>query len=80
MPRYRVTTFHRPRAPWRETWADAMRDTRRLRLTSYDHERNEYFLAVPVEIEVERVDERGKASSSFTQTAPADQRPPSAAK
>lgn len=70
MTRYRVTTFQRPRAPWRDTWTDAMQDARRMRLASYDHERNEYFLAVPVEIEVERTDERGKVSRVFSQSEP----------
>jgi hypothetical protein len=45
-----------------------MRDARRLRLASYDHDRNEYFPAVPVEIEVERTDAQGRVSRTFSQS------------
>ena len=53
--RYRIVTFGRPRAPWRATREEAMQDAIDLELASYDRSRREHFLAVPVDMEVQRV-------------------------
>ena len=51
MPRYRVVVFGEPRSQWRDTAAQAMRDAIWLNLASYDEERDEHYLAVPVDLE-----------------------------
>lgn len=46
--KYRITTFGRPRAPWRRTMQEAVDDAIELGLASWDASRREWFLAVPV--------------------------------
>lgn len=53
--RFRITVFDEPRAPWRETREEAMADAVALDLASWDDERREHFLAVPVDIQREVV-------------------------
>lgn len=50
--RYRIEVFGRARAPWRNSAAEAMADAIRLDLASWDEERQEHFLAVPVDMRV----------------------------
>jgi len=45
---YRIEVFGEPRAPWRSTVAQAIDDAISLGLASYDEERDEHYLAVPV--------------------------------
>lgn len=52
--RFRIEVFGRPRAPWRSTPEEAMQDAIRLDLASWDESRKEYFLAVPVDMNVRR--------------------------
>ena len=54
MPRFRITVFDEPRTPWRDTREEAIADAIREGLASWDDERREHFLAVPVSIERER--------------------------
>jgi hypothetical protein len=49
-PGYRIEVFGKPRSPWRLTVADAMADAVAAELASWDAERGEHFLAVPVEL------------------------------
>lgn len=49
--RFRITVFGEPRAPWRDSWAEAMEDAIRLELASWDASKREHFLAVPVGME-----------------------------
>ena len=53
--RYRVTVFDDPRGPWRDSFDEAKDDAIAGGLASYDQSRREYFLAVPVAIETERI-------------------------
>ena len=53
--RYRVTVFDQPRGEWRETFDQAKDDAIVAGLASYDESRREYFLAVPVAIQTERI-------------------------
>jgi hypothetical protein len=52
--RYRIVVFGRPRTPWRDSREVALADAIREGLASWDAERREHFLAVPVDIEVKR--------------------------
>ena len=52
--RYRVTVFGEPRSEWRETFDEAKDDAIAAGLASYDRSRREYFIAVPVAIEVQQ--------------------------
>ncbi len=47
---YRIEVFGQARAPWRETPAEAFADAIALGLASWDDERREHFIAVPVEM------------------------------
>lgn len=49
--RYRITTFGRPRAPWRDSVDEAMQDAIALELASWDESKREWYLAVPVGLE-----------------------------
>ena len=51
--RYRVTVFDEPRGEWRDTFDEAKDDAITAGLASYDRSRREYFLAVPVAIQVQ---------------------------
>ena len=53
--RYRVVVFGRPRGPWRETRRDAEQDAIDRGLAAYDRSRREHFIAVPTDIERQRV-------------------------
>ena len=53
--RYRVTVFDQPRGEWRDTFDQAKDDAIVAGLASYDESRREYFLAVPVAIQTERI-------------------------
>lgn len=53
MPRYRIAVFKEPRAPWRDVIERAMTDAKRLGLASYDAAAREWYLALPVEMEVD---------------------------
>ncbi len=53
--RYRLTSFGEGRAEWRSSHDDAMRDAVQLGLASWDREKREHYLAVPVAIEREAV-------------------------
>jgi hypothetical protein len=53
--RYRVTVFDEPRGEWRDTFEQAKDDAIAAGLASYDQSRREYFLAVPVAIQTERI-------------------------
>jgi len=48
--RFRSTVCDKPRAPWRTSRDDAMRDAIALELASWDASRRERFLAVPVDM------------------------------
>jgi len=48
---FRLCVFDDPRAPWRESAAEAKQDAIRLGLASWDESEREHFLAVPVRIE-----------------------------
>ena len=48
---FRIATLGEPRAPWRDSYAEAMADAKALELASYDRSRREWFLAVPVEMQ-----------------------------
>lgn len=52
--RYRISVFGKPRSPWRASVEDAMRDAIALELASWDGERRCHYLAVPVDLDVER--------------------------
>lgn len=55
---HRVTVFGEPRSPWRNTSGEAIADAIRLELASWDEERQEHYLAVPVgyeSVEADRV-------------------------
>lgn len=53
--RYRVVVFDEPRGEWRDTFDEAKDDAIAAGLASYDRSRREYYLAVPVAIETERM-------------------------
>lgn len=53
--RYRVTVFDEPRGPWRDTFDHAKDDAIAAGLASYDESEGEYYLAVPVSIEREKL-------------------------
>jgi hypothetical protein len=53
--RYRVTVFDEARGEWRDTFDEAKDDAIAAGLASYDQSRREYFLAVPVAIQIEHV-------------------------
>ncbi len=53
-PRYRIATFGRPRSPWRDSIEEAMADAIKLDLASWDASRREWFIAVPVEMVIDR--------------------------
>lgn len=53
---YRITVFGEPRAPWRRTPHESMADAIRLNLASWDDQRREHFLAVPVEMDWRKAD------------------------
>ena len=48
---YRVTVFREPRAPWRDSFAEAKWDAIQQELASWDDTAKEHFIAVPVAIE-----------------------------
>ncbi|TKW74920.1 MAG: hypothetical protein DI610_05365 [Staphylococcus hominis] len=50
--RYRIEVFGQPRAPWRDSAAEAMDDAIRLELANWDESRQEHYLAVPVDMRV----------------------------
>jgi len=52
--RFRISVFGRPRSPWRDSQAEAMADAIALELASWDESRREWFLAVPVRLDVRR--------------------------
>lgn len=52
--RYRIAVFGRPRSPWRTSIDEAIADAIELELASWDASEGEWFLAVPVEMEVHR--------------------------
>jgi len=54
MARYRLTVANEPRAPWRATRAEVMADAIEQGLASWDDDRREWFLAVPVGHETDR--------------------------
>ncbi len=56
--KYRIEVFGQPRAPWRTSPAEAMVDAVRLDLASWDEARQEYYLAVPVDLRVLHPDRR----------------------
>ena len=45
---FRITVFGEPRGPWRSSRAAAMRDAIAAELASWNEERREHYLAVPV--------------------------------
>ncbi|MYL97212.1 hypothetical protein GR702_05430 [Novosphingobium sp. FGD1] len=49
--RFRITTFGRPRTPWRQSMEEAMADAIQMELASWDASRREWFLAVPVALQ-----------------------------
>lgn len=53
--RYRIAVFGKPRGEWHDRVGAAMSDAIKLGLASYDEERGEHYLAVPVEIEQQDV-------------------------
>lgn len=53
--RYRVTVFGDPRGEWRDTYEQAKDDAIGAGLASYDESRGEYFIAVPVSIEKQKL-------------------------
>lgn len=53
--RYRVTVFDEPRGEWRDTYQHAKDDAIGAGLASYDESEGEYYLAVPVSIEREKL-------------------------
>jgi hypothetical protein len=57
--RYRIEVFGQPRAPWRAYPSHAMDDAIRLGLASWDADRNEHFLAVPVDMRTWLIDGQG---------------------
>lgn len=48
---FRVIMFDEPKAPWRNTHAEAMDDAKALKLASWDASAREWFLSAPVDIE-----------------------------
>lgn len=58
-PRYRIIVTVGGRVTrstsWRETEDQAMADAKNLRLASYDEERREWYLAVPVSMEIAKI-------------------------
>lgn len=48
---FRVIMFDQPKAPWRNTHAEAMDDAKALKLASWDASAREWFLSAPVDIE-----------------------------
>lgn len=48
--RFRISVLDRARSPWRGSREDSMRDAIALELASWDAERREWYLAVPVEM------------------------------
>ena len=46
-------TMRGPRSDWFDSWDAAFAEAKRLGLTSYDGERREHYLAMPVRIEDE---------------------------
>jgi hypothetical protein len=48
---FRCVVFGDPRGPWRESRAEAERDAIDQGIASWDDERGEWFLAVPVDVE-----------------------------
>ncbi len=52
---YQVRVFDEARSPWRCSYAEAKWDAIESGLASYDAERGEYYLAVPVEITRRRI-------------------------
>lgn len=53
--RYRVTVFNDPRGEWRDTYEQAKDDAIAAGLVSYDESLGEYFIAVPVSIEKQKL-------------------------
>ncbi|MGW8135399.1 hypothetical protein ACWGNZ_07145 [Sphingomonas zeae] len=53
--RYRVTVFNNPRSEWRDTYEQAKDDAIAAGLASYDESLGEYFIAVPVSIEKQKL-------------------------
>ena len=49
--RYRVKVFDEPRGEWRDSFDHALDDAILAGLASYDEDRREYYIAVPVAIE-----------------------------
>lgn len=62
---FRITVFDSPRGPWRSSTAEAKRDAIALDLASWDSERREWFLAVPVGLE-----RRGRPDPAPTRPRP----------
>ncbi|PZQ50216.1 MAG: hypothetical protein DI555_23265 [Novosphingobium pentaromativorans] len=60
--RFRISTFGRPRTPWRDSIQDATDDAIELGLASWDESRREWYLAVPVALQVEQGKSRDQAS------------------
>ena len=48
--RFRISVLDQARSPWRNSREDSMRDAVALDLASWDAERREWFLAVPVQM------------------------------
>ena len=53
--RYRVIVFDQPQGEWRDTFDQAKDDAIAAGLASYDESAREYYLAVPVAIQTERL-------------------------
>lgn len=49
--KYRISVFGRPRTGWRDTFDEALQDAVTSELASWDGERQEWFLAVPVTVD-----------------------------
>lgn len=52
--RYRIAVFGQPRSPWRSSIDEAIADAVRLELASWDASRREWYIAVPVELMIDK--------------------------
>ncbi|KPH60219.1 hypothetical protein ADT71_20615 [Novosphingobium sp. ST904] len=60
--RYRIAVFGQPRSPWRPSIDEAMADAIKLKLASWDESRQEWFLAVPVDLATGKAEEDRRAA------------------
>lgn len=51
----RIVLFDRPRAPWRNSYEEALADAVALELAFWDQSKREWFLAVLAAVQVRRV-------------------------